>query len=110
MTDSGGVTVNMRDRYAHWLRGRLDAGAWTGAATLGDAWATIRKTVGKTRTMREAYLVGYAQGLGDRLFIRPGDWMDDLRGTDAEEDILRRKMLGLDALHARMEGGTNARQ
>ena len=65
-TQSGPVTLNKKERYAHWIQGYQESGAWTGATTLADAWKYMEATVESAQTMREAYLIGFAHGMRDQ--------------------------------------------
>jgi len=68
MTDSGPITGNQRHRHMQWLRGRCESGAWTGTETIAAAWEAIYEAVAASRTLHEAYSIGFAQGLADRLY------------------------------------------
>ena len=42
-TQSGTITVNKRSPYGKFLRAYIDAGAWTGHATVAAAWLMCRQ-------------------------------------------------------------------
>ena len=60
-THSGAITVNKRSRHTKWLRGRIDAGAWTGQQTIKEAWQKAQPALALPGA--SAYVVGYTQGI-----------------------------------------------